>query len=1281
MGSVNRDSDDDLFTGGLFVEEDEAKAPEYPTETLIIERAALQNEGKTWNSDERTLSLPLYDRFDTPPLGNDDSSSSSVLRMNPGSFSISYRNKRHSLWGHKLWNAAKYLVKRIDQQRIQVRGKTVLELGAGLGVPSLAAYHNGAALVVVTDYPDTDLLDIIQLNVDKNCFQSESDASALPHGSTSICSTSSGTITTATRTNNSRNNNNNGRIIVEPLLWGNSQHIEKVLSYTNGKGFDIIILSDILFNHVCNDDLASTVAIMLGRRSARTGTDSPSSPLGPPVAYCVFSHHRAHKQVDDLEFFDKIISKGLFYEMIDQEDYPMMFPEDRGPIEVRQPVKVYRITRQPPASLYLPLRKDGEEREPIGSVTSFFSSSSPLMRGIESKALSEKEAVVDVVIQGTSLPQCLLSAALAKCGLRVFHCDAAGYYGGAYSSLPFTDFLALLTNDTFAHSFSSRAHAPPKIVINRLSTVGAGRECKKGKSSPSLFGCKAWMTAFGGVMVDLLPISHMARGEMVQQIIDSSFSDLMEFVFVDRLLLLKEDNSNNSGKQPAAHQDQHQDHASFSSSSVLAYDFPLTRGGIFSASNSLLSLMDKRRIMQLVKEMNPVLAEEHHAVNAPQGDEEIMEVEPKARQQWVEYFVQKANMFYDHQHVPNSKKKGEKEGRNTDGEVEKNRHSEEVLTFRSIIKDKFRLGGTSLDIGSVFGFFDHCIPRGVPSTSLEDSVLEEDKIPSSCSSSFPSNSWYRSSILLHQLMTSPDRFGAPTPFIQVKYGIGDLSGAMTRVAATYKALFALDRSVQRVVVREVGGEEKIFAVMSNNGQHVETKVVVLPEGPSGRVPVRFHDVEHLFAVEEARQKGVLSSFDLYVPDRGGDDDDMAGSHHKCPPASFSRVVLLLTSPLFKNSNLPRTVNPQKRQEEQETTKECKDTDRKEENGNGAAAEGPSSSASETHADPASLSDVKNATPDEDLRGEEVRGDEKFRVEGDIPRAVVAMGRFGGFHSSPKGPSTCASLDAAAVHIAQLSKTTGHIPLHLSSGISYCVGNAQEQEQQRKLVDPSSLVLLHFTAKEVEITAEDLYENVVKQYFLEDRSAASASASDTSFAFPTPLAKDSSSVFTSCSSSEFSRIGRIKEEDVLLAAYFTVNEDKLNRFSAPSTFMGDVPSETRYAHESTRKEKLKEYYATRRQQELLLLNSSKNKETPVEKRSAAIYEERKEKAKEISSKCLVACPTMSDSLMDDGAPLLYAKKAFHDVLDKLSIPAEKRFSIKRNEKGGEKNNYCPGYQFL
>lgn len=48
------------------------------------------------------------------------------------------------------------------------RERSVLELGAGAGLPSLVTAVSGAASVLVTDYPDQQLVDNLEYNVDCN---------------------------------------------------------------------------------------------------------------------------------------------------------------------------------------------------------------------------------------------------------------------------------------------------------------------------------------------------------------------------------------------------------------------------------------------------------------------------------------------------------------------------------------------------------------------------------------------------------------------------------------------------------------------------------------------------------------------------------------------------------------------------------------------------------------------------------------------------------------------------------------------------------------------------------------------------------------------------------------------------------------------------------------------------------------------------------------------------------------------------------------------------------
>lgn len=53
-----------------------------------------------------------------------------------------------------------------DHSQELVHGRTVLELGAGAGLPSIAAAIWGAKQVVVTDYPDEDLVENMRMNID-----------------------------------------------------------------------------------------------------------------------------------------------------------------------------------------------------------------------------------------------------------------------------------------------------------------------------------------------------------------------------------------------------------------------------------------------------------------------------------------------------------------------------------------------------------------------------------------------------------------------------------------------------------------------------------------------------------------------------------------------------------------------------------------------------------------------------------------------------------------------------------------------------------------------------------------------------------------------------------------------------------------------------------------------------------------------------------------------------------------------------------------------------------
>lgn len=88
---------------------------------------------------------------------------------------IAYKVPNHtgtstSLFAHYQWDAGIELCKELcvggsPNSAFDVSGKTVCELGAGTGLPSLVCARLGAVKVVVTDYPDEGILSTLKENV------------------------------------------------------------------------------------------------------------------------------------------------------------------------------------------------------------------------------------------------------------------------------------------------------------------------------------------------------------------------------------------------------------------------------------------------------------------------------------------------------------------------------------------------------------------------------------------------------------------------------------------------------------------------------------------------------------------------------------------------------------------------------------------------------------------------------------------------------------------------------------------------------------------------------------------------------------------------------------------------------------------------------------------------------------------------------------------------------------------------------------------------------------
>ena len=200
--------------------------------------------------------------------------------------------------GHYLWNGGQVLSTYLQQHASNLaHGKTILELGAGAGLPSLVAAILGAKKVVVTDYPDTDLIENLTQNI-ATCF-------LLPQPATTV--------------------------VAEGYLWGAST--QSVLAHlpSPDQGFDVLLLADLLFNHSCHDALVSTILHMLARTSDAR-------------ALVFFTPYRPWLLEKDVAFFDLCRDKGLeVAQVVEKVMDKVMFEEDKGDELLRRTVFGYEV--------------------------------------------------------------------------------------------------------------------------------------------------------------------------------------------------------------------------------------------------------------------------------------------------------------------------------------------------------------------------------------------------------------------------------------------------------------------------------------------------------------------------------------------------------------------------------------------------------------------------------------------------------------------------------------------------------------------------------------------------------------------------------------------------------------------------------------------------------------------------------------------------------------------------------------------------------------------------
>ncbi|KAL2259770.1 hypothetical protein VTK26DRAFT_6443 [Humicola hyalothermophila] len=235
---------------------------------------------------------------------------------------------------HHLWNGSRVMAAHFESDPSLVRDRTVLELGAGAGLPSIVAAMLGARRVVVTDYPDPDLIETMWRNV-REC---------------DLIPRQAPTATAAAAT--AREGEENGvknededeglNIAVDGYVWGadptrllghlegtcqgNGEANEAGARAAAQEGFDVLILADLLFRHTEHGKMLKTV-----QQTLKKTRDSK--------AFVVFTSYRPWLQHKDLAFFDLARDKGFVVEKILEKkmDRPL-FEDDPGDKEVLKTV-------------------------------------------------------------------------------------------------------------------------------------------------------------------------------------------------------------------------------------------------------------------------------------------------------------------------------------------------------------------------------------------------------------------------------------------------------------------------------------------------------------------------------------------------------------------------------------------------------------------------------------------------------------------------------------------------------------------------------------------------------------------------------------------------------------------------------------------------------------------------------------------------------------------------------------------------------------------------------
>lgn len=207
---------------------------------------------------------------------------------------------------HHLWNGSRVISDYFETNPDVVRGKTVLELGAGAGLPSIVAAVLGAKKVVMTDYPDHEIVEVMCKNVDGcDLIPRRSGGGDTEHEGQAAQS-------------------GQDVLVAKGYIWGHSAAPLLAELPTGHEKFDILILADLLFRHTEHGHLLDTIRDTLGKNAGSK-------------AFVFFTSYRPWLRHKDLAFFDVARERGFVVDkVLEKKMERAMFEDDPGDEEVRK---------------------------------------------------------------------------------------------------------------------------------------------------------------------------------------------------------------------------------------------------------------------------------------------------------------------------------------------------------------------------------------------------------------------------------------------------------------------------------------------------------------------------------------------------------------------------------------------------------------------------------------------------------------------------------------------------------------------------------------------------------------------------------------------------------------------------------------------------------------------------------------------------------------------------------------------------------------------------------